>query len=93
MSQADGKYWFPAKRYGWGWGLPSRWQGRVFLIAWSGILVGGSQRLMPRHVTLYALFMVGMIAIMLIVCFAKGEPPRWRWAHRDRPQSPDDPTP
>jgi hypothetical protein len=25
------KYWFPAKRYGWGWGLPSCWQGWVVL--------------------------------------------------------------
>ena len=21
------KYWFPRKRYGWGWGVPSAWQG------------------------------------------------------------------
>ena len=21
------RYWFPAKRYGWGWGPPSTWQG------------------------------------------------------------------
>ena len=93
MSQADGKYWFPAKRYGWGWGPPSRWQGWVFLIAWLAVLVGGSQWLMPRHAALYALFIVGMIAIMLVVCFAKGESPRWRWGDRDRPQGTDDPAP
>jgi hypothetical protein len=23
----DKTYWFPAKRYGWGWGLPTVWQG------------------------------------------------------------------
>lgn len=28
------KYWFPAKRYGWGWGLPVRWQGWVCLAAY-----------------------------------------------------------
>lgn len=26
------KYWFPAKRFGWGWGLPSAWQGWVVLL-------------------------------------------------------------
>ena len=26
-------YWFPAKRYGWGWGLPTVWQGRLVFIA------------------------------------------------------------
>jgi hypothetical protein len=26
------KYWFPRKTYGWGWGLPIAWQGRM---AWA----------------------------------------------------------
>ena len=21
------RYWFPVKRYGWGWGLPGTWEG------------------------------------------------------------------
>jgi hypothetical protein len=25
----DDDFWFPAKRYGWGWGLPVKWQGLV----------------------------------------------------------------
>jgi len=25
--QTERDYWFPAKRYGWGWGIPNRWQG------------------------------------------------------------------
>ena len=24
-------YWFPARRYGWGWGLPATWQGWLVL--------------------------------------------------------------
>jgi hypothetical protein len=27
------KYWLPAKRYGWGWGVPCAWQGWCVLIA------------------------------------------------------------
>jgi hypothetical protein len=27
------RYWFPAKRYGWGWGLPVTWQGWAVLAA------------------------------------------------------------
>jgi hypothetical protein len=30
--QTERKYWFPAKRYGWGWGIPSSWQG--WLVFW-----------------------------------------------------------
>jgi len=32
MSEEEKKFWFPAKRYGWGWGLPCRWQGWVVLL-------------------------------------------------------------
>ena len=28
------QYWFRAKRYGWGWGLPIAWQGWVVLSVW-----------------------------------------------------------
>ena len=30
------QYWFPAKRYGWGWGFPMTWQGWV---AFAGFLI------------------------------------------------------
>ena len=30
---AQPKYWFPAKRYGWGWGLPGTWQGWLVVAA------------------------------------------------------------
>ena len=52
----DQRYWFPAKRYGWGWGFPRTWQGRVVLAVY---------------------------VILIAVCWAKGEPPRWRWGERD----------
>ena len=31
------RYWFPAKRYGWGWGLPAVWQGWVVLVGFIGL--------------------------------------------------------
>ena len=30
------RYWFPAKRYGWGWGPPATWQGWAVLAAFVG---------------------------------------------------------
>jgi hypothetical protein len=30
--EEEQKYWFPAKRYGWGWGLPITWQGWLTLV-------------------------------------------------------------
>jgi hypothetical protein len=35
---SEPKYWFPAKRYGWGWGPPSSWHGWVVLISYFGLL-------------------------------------------------------
>jgi hypothetical protein len=33
----DPKYWFPAKRYGWGWGFPVTWQGWLALAVFLGL--------------------------------------------------------
>ena len=35
------KYWFPAKRYGWGWGPPSAWQGWAVLVTYLVLVLGG----------------------------------------------------
>jgi hypothetical protein len=84
------KYWFPAKRYGWGWGLPLTWQGWVVMVVWLAVLGGGLYLLAPRPVGLHVLFVAVMIAILTVVCYAKGEPPRWRWGDQDdgRPPPP-----
>jgi hypothetical protein len=84
MSDPARKYWFPAKRYGWGWGPPCRWEGWVFLVVWIAVVLVCTP-LVKGHPGLYALFMAAMIAVMLGVCSAKGEPPRWRWGDRGRP--------
>jgi hypothetical protein len=78
------KYWFPAKRYGWGWGPPSAWQGWVFLVGWLAVFFAGTS-LVQGHPGVLALWVGAMVAVMLAVCLAKGEPPRWRWGDRDKP--------
>ncbi len=35
-------YWFPAKRYGWGWGLPAVWQSWLVLIGFFVLLGAGA---------------------------------------------------
>jgi hypothetical protein len=88
MGEPETKYWFRAKRYGWGWGLPITWQGWVFFCVWLAAIVGGAvglRRSLPTHLGPYFLFIAVMIGIMAIVCHAKGEPLRWRWGDRDKP--------
>jgi hypothetical protein len=41
-------YWFPAKRYGWGWGLPMTWQGWLVLAAFLALVVAGTFLFPPR---------------------------------------------
>jgi hypothetical protein len=80
----DQHYWFPAKRYGWGWGLPSSWQGWVVLVPWLGAFAVGSILLRPHHVVLFVAFVVGMVGALVLVCYLKGEPPTWRWGIRQQ---------
>lgn len=35
------RYWFPAKKYGWGWGMPATWQGWLVLGAYLALTLGG----------------------------------------------------
>ncbi len=75
------RYWFAAKRYGWGWGLPLVWEGWVVYIAWIAVLFGGIAKLGLRERTLFHfIFIAGMILMLVAVCYLKGEPPRWRWS-------------
>ena len=78
MDGRERVYWFPAKSRGWGWGPPVTWQGRLFLGLWVAIVIPSSPLLVQRSFPLFLLFFVGMLAVLLAVCFAKGEPAKWR---------------
>jgi hypothetical protein len=48
MTEEEQKYWFRAKRNGWGWGLPGTWQRWVVLILWVAAFILGSRHLLPK---------------------------------------------
>jgi drug/metabolite transporter (DMT)-like permease len=80
--EADPKYWFPAKRYGWGWGLPLTWQGWLVLAAFVALIAAGAFLIRPReHLTAFIVYVVVLVALFTGVCWLKGEPPRWRWGN------------
>jgi drug/metabolite transporter (DMT)-like permease len=77
-------YWFPAKRYGWGWGLPMTWQGWLVLAAFVALVVTGTFLFPPRKATAaYIVYVAVLSALLTGVCRLKGEPPRWRWGDDD----------
>jgi hypothetical protein len=72
-------YWFRAKRYGFGWGLPSKWQGWMVLAIWLGIVSIGIYALRRQHPFAFAALLGSSTALYVWVCYAKGEPAKWRW--------------
>jgi hypothetical protein len=80
MTSPDDRYWFPAKRYGWGWGVPRCWQGWAVLVGYLVLGVLGVRIFqLPRHALLFALYQAVITGALIIICWQKGEPPRWRW--------------
>jgi hypothetical protein len=76
-------YWFPAKRYGWGWGPPATWQGWVVLGAFCVLLLVGAFVLLPScHPAGFIAYTAVLCGLLCAVCYAKGEPPKWRWGRR-----------
>ena len=77
---AQEKYWFPAKRYGWGWSFPTCWQGWAVFVAYVALL--GLVRYFFPPAKDHGAFLTGIGAStvgLFVVCWFKGEPPSWRW--------------
>ena len=83
-TRTTNEYWFHAKRYGWGWGLPARWQGWLVLLTFVALLSAVSF-VFPPDVQFenYLAAVTVLCAALIAVCWRKGEPPRWRWGNRE----------
>ena len=67
---------FPAKAYGWGWGIPGVWQGWAVLVTYLAAFSFCAFRLDGlKKVSAQ----VGLTAALFALCWLKGERPRWRW--------------
>lgn len=72
-------YWFRAKRYGWGWGLPTAWQGWVVFGAYFVLVIGGAIAFPQASMALFIAYEFILTCLLFVICWIKGEPPRWRW--------------
>jgi hypothetical protein len=78
------KYWFPAKKYGWGWSFPNCWQGWLVLACYAAALVLLGHVFPPRENHPAFVGGAGVLTILLLaICWLKGEPPKWRWGGKD----------
>jgi hypothetical protein len=79
------KYWFPAKRRGWGWGFPSAWQGWVVLVAYLTLVFVGVplfHRASGSSLWLYLGYVAVLTVALVATCWLTGERPRWSWGDR-----------
>ena len=74
-------YWFRAKRYGWGWGLPLTWQGWVVLAVFFALL-GAGMHFLPTNAFIFFGYVALLSGVLVVICWLKGEPPRWRWGSK-----------
>lgn len=81
----EDQYWFPAKRYGWGWGLPIRWQGWVVLVTYIATLLLSVFMFPPgREMSLFLAAVAVCTVVFAAMCWITGEPPRWRWGNEHK---------
>jgi len=81
----SGPLWFRAKRYGWGW-TPATWQGWAVMAAYMAVVLGwagyevGTGRRQPISAVWPGLIVILLLtAGLILICWIKGERPRWRW--------------
>ncbi len=83
--RSEPKFWFPVKRYGWGWGPPVRWQGWVVLVVYLALVGGGIYYFDPKRTALgFFAYMLALTAVFVAIVALKGEKPaRWRWGKNE----------
>lgn len=74
--------WFPAKRYGWGWGPPATWQGWVVLALYLTLQsLCTIIFLRDQQIIAFVAGTVALTAMLIVTCWIKGEHPGWRWGN------------
>ena len=70
-------HWFSAKRQGFGWGLPTAWQGWIVLGAFVGLFGLGFLIFPPSRELGSLLVYAGLLTgSLMAICWFKGEPLR-----------------
>ncbi len=80
-------YWFKRKLYGWGW-TPATWQGWATLFLYIGLILFFALTIdknSPNKEVFFTFFLpiTLLTATFIRICYAKGEPPQWKWGISD----------
>ena len=84
MRNDNKEIWFPAKKYGVGWGLPITWQGwSVLLVYFASILIGALFiKKSPFLIISFAIYVFILSGILIYICWKKGEKLDVRWGKK-----------
>ena len=88
MDKKKTAIWFPAKRYGVGWGFPVTWQGwavllsYLFLVALGVIFLHVSR--WPFAIVFFFIYIFALSMLLILICFKKGEAVGFRWGKKSR---------
>jgi uncharacterized membrane protein YhaH (DUF805 family) len=75
------KFWFKRKTYGWGW-YPSSWQGWLVLLIWVAFFTSFVIKMDDHEWLKNLIFIVISTAILIYICYKKGEKPKWQWGNK-----------
>jgi uncharacterized membrane protein YhaH (DUF805 family) len=84
MKEEKKEIWFPAKKYGFGWGLPIAWQGWVVLLVYVLLIITGSVMLSnsSKNIIWLLPFILILTILFIFICWKKGEKAEWRWGNK-----------
>ena len=78
------KLWFRAKMYGWGW-YPISWEGWIITLLYvvsvmqPAISIDKASHSGSDFLINFSIPFIINTIFLLIICYAKGEKPKWRW--------------
>ncbi len=81
MEKNDKKFWFPAMKYGVGWGFPVTWQGWAVLLAYIALMIIGGLfiKKSPFLIVPFVIYVFILSGLLLYICWRKGEKPDIHW--------------
>lgn len=90
-------YWFKAKRYGYGWGLPQNRKGVISYAVFIGIWIAAlywftaanpvEEPPTSDYLLLTSILVLDVVGLVF-VAVKHGEPPKWRWGSKTRAKKP-----
>ncbi len=86
MYEKNKDIWFPAKKYGVGWGLPITWQGWTVFLGYIALLLVGVVVLIafktPVLLVPFVIYVLFLSGLLFFICYKKGEQIDFRWGNK-----------